>query len=76
MADAAVQETFGEALIRVMDGRKMPWLAERTGIDHRRLLRLSQGRGIPRLEEAGAIARALGVSVDEFLPQNNEEEEG
>lgn len=74
MADAIVQESFGDALLRAMDGRKMPWLAERTGIDQQRLLRLSKGRGIPKLDEAGAIARALGVSVEVFLPASDEGE--
>lgn len=69
MADAAVQDNYGEVLRRVLDGRPLTWLAERTGIGQSRLERLANGRAIPRLGETAAIARTLGVAVDVFVPE-------
>lgn len=69
MTDVAVHETYGETLRRVLDGRPLTWLAERTGVGQSRLERLAKGRAIPRLDETALFARTLGVSVDEFVPQ-------
>lgn len=62
------QNAFGEALRKALDGRKLPWLAEATGIDVKRFYRLTTGRGVVTLAEAAAIASALNVPVETFLP--------
>ena len=48
MGDVMVRETFVDAVTRLLDGRKLPWLAERTGpqISYQRLQRLMNLRNL------------------------------
>lgn len=73
MANAGTRTAFGEALRRALDGRKVPWLEAATGINRQRLHRLITGRGEVTLVEATAIASALSVPVETFLPPVAEE---
>lgn len=75
MTEAATQETFDQAVTRLLDGRPLTWLADQSGVPYWRLHRLMNPGGrrphTPRsvtLEEAAAIATALKVAVTEFLP--------
>ena len=68
MATRGPGTAFGEALRKALDGRKVPWLEGATGISRGRLHRLIMGRGEVTLTEAAAIASALNVPVETFLP--------
>lgn len=72
MAKTGPGTAFGEALKRALDGRKVPWLEGATGISRGRLHRLIMGRGEVTLAEAAAIAAALNVPVETFLPPAGE----
>ena len=74
MANTGPRTAFGEALRRALDGRKVPWLEGATGINRQRLHRLITGRGEVTLVEATAIASALNVAVETFLPPAEEPE--
>lgn len=70
MGEVMVRETFGEAVHRLLDGRKLTWLATRVepGITYQRLWRITSSRLEPTLEEAAAVATAFEVPVGEVLP--------
>jgi transcriptional regulator with XRE-family HTH domain len=61
--------TIGKRLQRLRQaaGVSQPALARAAGIPVGTLRNLEQGRRIPRLDTAGKLARALGVSVDALL---------
>lgn len=72
MAEVLERETFIEAVSRLLDGRKLPWLVARTGIPYRRLSRLMNANEAarpakPTLDEAVAIARAFDVEMETLL---------
>lgn len=51
------------------EGRKQRWLAERTGMDRRRMHLIVHGIR-PSQDEAQAIADALGRTVAELFPES------
>lgn len=74
MGDVVVRETFVEAVTRLLDGRKLPWLAAKTSpeISYDRLQRLMNLKDTrrnpqPTLEEAVIIARVFDVSLADVL---------
>lgn len=50
-------------------------LIERTRISHNTIVNIRQGRHLPSFDNAVAIARAIGVSLDEFIKEETEEAE-
>lgn len=48
-------------------------LGKRCGLGRQHLIRLEQGRGLPRQETLEAIAKATGKPVDWFLPTIDKE---
>jgi transcriptional regulator with XRE-family HTH domain len=66
---AMLDLTIGKRLQRLRQaaGVSQPDLARAAGIPVGTLRNLEQGRRIPRLDTAGKLARALGVSVDALL---------
>ncbi len=67
MAETEIRERFGEALKRVLDGRTMTWLADRTGISLGRLYRLADGRTEPVLADVEKICAVLSVPASTFV---------
>lgn len=53
-------------------GRLKGWLAEQMGIGPFRLSRLLSGERSLTLEEAAKAARALGVPMETFLPEDTD----
>lgn len=50
-------------------------LVERTGISRNTIVNIRQGRHLPSFDNAVAIAKAIGVSLDEFIKEETEGEE-
>ena len=78
MAEMATRETFVEAVTRLLDGRKLTWLAERTEgqISYGRLQRLMNISGTyrspePTLHEATVVAGVFGVTVGELTGESS-----
>lgn len=53
---------------QLLDGRPVTWLANRSGVPRTTINTYIKG-GIPQLDRAYAIAKALGVTVYEVWPQ-------
>ena len=65
---------FGERLkaLRLAAGLTQEKLAEQIGMRPQHLTRLETGGRTPSWETVLRIAKALNVSLDEFLPQESE----
>lgn len=63
-----MKETFGQRLqrLRLRADRSQSQLARAANIPVGTLRNLEQDRRIPRLDTADALARAMGVSLDEL----------
>lgn len=57
-------------------GIKQEWLAQQTGLPANTISRIVNGRSEPTLRTARAIARVLGVSIEELWPEDGESHEG
>ena len=55
------------------NGSKQTWLAEKAGINVNTLSKIVNGKAIPNLRTAQRIARALGKTVDDLWPLEEEE---
>lgn len=53
-------------------GTKQSWLAEKSGINANTLSMVVNGKALPNLRTAQKIARALGTTVDELWPLEDE----
>ena len=63
--------SYDSRLHRILseEGRKQNWLAERAGMDRRRMHLIVHGIR-PSEDEAQAIAETLGRSVEELFPEH------
>jgi len=66
---AAVRERFGPALcrMRAKHGYTLRELASRSHVDQSTLSRLERSQRQPRRPTAEAIAKALGMSIEEMI---------
>ncbi|GLG01195.1 hypothetical protein Alches_12340 [Alicyclobacillus hesperidum subsp. aegles] len=53
-------------------GLKQGWVAEQTGISLGAMSAIVNGKSDPTLRSARAIARVLGVSIEELWPEEDE----
>ncbi|WP_206922807.1 helix-turn-helix transcriptional regulator [Alicyclobacillus suci] len=56
-------------------GIKQAWLCEKVGISNTALSLIVRGKSLPNLRTAQKIARALGTTVDELWPLEEDESE-
>lgn len=77
LADVATldRDQLARGVARLMDGRKLPWLEEKTGIEKGRLWRILGNKRLePTADELLRIASALERSVEDLLAAGTEPE--
>lgn len=63
----APRDVFVERVGELLDERPNKWLAEKTGIEVRKVGRLVRGAQRPDAEDLVRIADAFGVTVDQLV---------